>query len=336
LRSNPWEIREKPNIPNFDRYLALAKNWSYSARAISQLREYCRAVSKNVVTIGLAGSFGRFEASSTSDADYIMIVRDKHPARTEADRALLTSAIQKLGAQSPNAKGVFYDPEVFGTLVNIGATDEKNPVLAKRLLLLLESRPIFNDDEYDELVDKIFEKYTTHLSSDAAKEFTFLLNDLIRYFRYICVSYQENFWRHDDTWALRNLKLRHSRLIMYAGLLMLLGEASKPSNKKKMKTVRERLYLTPLERLAWAYQENNDDGLARLLGLYNVFIARLSDETWRGRIRAITNQQYDKRYEVPEFGEVKANSDALQAELTRFVFARKGSWSNRFFEYLLF
>ena len=316
--------------------MALATNWSYSVQFITKVRERCRALSKNVVTIGLAGSFGRLEASPTSDADYIMIVRDKDTTHTEADNALLNEAIQDLGAKPPNAKGVFYNPEISDTLADIGATDEKNPVLAKRLLLLLESRPIFNDDNFDELIDSIFDKYTTHLTSDAAKEFTFLLNDLIRYFRFICVSYQENFWRDDDTWALRNLKLRHSRLMMYAGLLMMLGEASKRSGKDKMKVVRERLHLTPLERLAWVYQQNEDDGLARLLGLYNVFVARLSDQSWRTRIKGISNQDYDKRYDVAEFGEVKANSDALQAELTRFVLSRKGFWSNRFFEYLLF
>jgi hypothetical protein len=34
--------------------------------------------------------------------------------------------------------------------------------------------------------------------------------------------------------------------------------------------------------------------------------------------------------------EGKANSDALRSELTRFIFARRGQWSERFFEYLIF
>jgi hypothetical protein len=100
-----------------------------------------------------------------------------------------------------------------------------------------------------------------------------------------------------------------------------------------MRTVKDRLPLTPLERLAWVYESNRDQSFYRVLGLYNVFLRRASDPDWRAKLQ---KADYDDRYSVPEFAEMKANSDALAAELTRFMFARRGQWSERFFEYLFF
>ena len=71
----------------------------------------------------------------------------------------------------------------------------------------------------------------------------------------------------------------------------------------------------------------------RVLGLQNVFISRLSDSDWRKQLKDV---EYDGRYDVPAFAEMKANSDVFIAEFVRFIFARRGQWSERFFEYLFF
>jgi len=200
------------------------------------------------------------------------------------------------------------------------------------MLLLLESRPVYDDAKYEGLITELFSRYAEYLKDAPDKEYVFLMNDLIRYFRYICVNYQANFWRENENWVIRNLKLRHSRVIMYAGLLFLLGEASKYQGQDKISFVRDHLALTPLERLGLVYENNHDRGFFRVIGLYNVFLSRLSDEAWRTKL----NVEYHDRYSLSEFSEMKANSDGLVAELLRFVFARRGQWSDRFFEYLIF
>ncbi len=214
----------------------------------------------------------------------------------------------------------------------MGEATEKVDQLGKRMLLLLESRWVYDRPRYAALIEELFSKYAQYLKSDSDKEYAFLMNDLIRYFRFICVNYQATFWRENEKWVIRNLKLRHSRVIMYAGLLFLIGEASKYYGEDKISFVRKHLALTPLERLGLVYESNHDHGFFRVIGLYNVFLSRLSDEAWRAKL----NVEYDQRYSLPEFSEMKANSDALVAELLRFVFARRGQWSDRFFEYLLF
>jgi hypothetical protein len=217
-------------------------------------------------------------------------------------------------------------------MASVGEATEEVDKLGKRMLLLLESRSVYNPQEYDELIEKLFSKYAEYLTGDPNKEYAFLLNDLIRYFRFICVNYQASFWRENDRWVIRNLKLRHSRIIMYAGLLFLIGEASKYHGNEKISFVRDHLKLTPLERLGLVYESNSDRSFFRVVGPYNVFVSRLSDKDWRDKL----NVDYAQRYSLPEFSEMKANSDALVAELLRFVFARRGQWSERFFEYLLF
>ena len=179
----------------------------------------------------------------------------------------------------------------------------------------------------------LFGKYSEYVIGDSDKEFTFLMNDLMRYFRFICVNYQSNFWRQNEQWALRNLKLRHSRIVMYSGLLFLLGEASKHNGPTKISTVTDHLPHTPLERLAWIYEQNHDANFFRVLGLYNLFVSRLSDKMWRDQLKEVG---YEGRYGVPAFAELKANSDAFIAEFVRFLFARRHKWSDRFFEYLFF
>jgi hypothetical protein len=119
---------------------------------------------------------------------------------------------------------------------------------------------------------------------------------------------------------------------MYAGLLFTLGSASRLRDDR-YKFVRERLYLTPLERIAASYQDVNDDCFFRVAGSYDIFLSRLSNELSRIEL---TNLEYEARYDSQLFSELKANSDALTAELLRFIFSQRGKWSERFFEYLMF
>lgn len=74
----PNRFREKPEgIREFQRYVAVNNNWSYSLDAIAQLRNGLeQELPPGVKTIAIAGSFGRFEASQQSDADCIIVLDD--------------------------------------------------------------------------------------------------------------------------------------------------------------------------------------------------------------------------------------------------------------------
>ena len=322
-------------IPSVERYSSLVENWKFSFQLLERLRsKLAGALSDNVECVAMAGSFGRLEGSSSSDADYILVVKDAKAESVTIDRQTVNDAIKAEGVSPPNKSGVFAVARDREELISlVGKADEQMDVLGKRMLLLLESRPLFGDEAFTVLLRDIFLRYAEYLEGDPSKEFAFLLNDLIRYFRFICVNYQSSFWRENEKWPLRNLKLRHSRVLMYSGLLLVLGEASKYTDERKTSTVWQAMPLTPLERLAWVYSENHDHSFFRVVGLYNVFLSRLSDAGVRAKLNAL---EYKDRYSSPVFAELKANSDAFVAELLRFVLARRGTWSERFFEYLMF
>lgn len=332
LKFLPTGVR---GIPNFARYSSLLSNWKFSNEVLTGTRQKLKGkLSANVECIALAGSLGRLEGCSSSDADYIMIVTEAQDKSVGQDKKVLHDVLSSLSVSPPNKSGVFSSPRAPSELIeSVGNAEEESDVLGKRMLLLLESRPIFGDVKFLELIRRIFDRYTSEVNHDSSKDHAFLLNDLIRYFRYICVNYQSSFWRENEKWPLRNIKLRHSRILMYTGLLFLIGEASKYDDAKKVGVVWDNLGLTPLERIAWVYHQNGDRNFFRIAGLYNVFVSRLNDVEIRNALSAF---DYEDRYNVPVFAELKANSDAFVAELLRFVSSRRGTWSERFFEYLIF
>src|SRR3546814_16666770 len=64
--------------------------------------ELATSLSTNVLTIAMAGSFGRLEGSALSDADYILVVKNRSARATKKDRDLLRQTIRDLGAHLPN------------------------------------------------------------------------------------------------------------------------------------------------------------------------------------------------------------------------------------------
>lgn len=327
------------------KYATLEANAAFSLGVLTAVRDGLAATQfENVRTIAIAGSFGRLEASRASDADFIVVLDETMTSEEQSadlqERVVEATALEfeKFGILRPNPEGVFARPRSMAELLppvkggGFGTPNESNELMGKRLLLLLESRPLWSDTGYDAVITDIFDRYASYVADDMAKEYVYLLNDLIRYFRYICVNYQSTFGNQNEKWAIRNLKLRHSRLVMYAGLLFLVGHASQFQDDRKLNVVRDGLSMTPLERIQLAYEDSRDFGFFRLAGLYNTFLERISDPTLRVDLNAIA---YAERYENPYFSALKANSDAFQAELARFLFGRRGQWSDRFFEYLV-
>jgi hypothetical protein len=256
--------------------------------------------------------------------------------------------LEPLNLEKPKATGVFATPTTQKQLTSdIGKANEGYEVFSKRLLLLLETQPLYKDDNYTDLINSIVDRYADkYVGTDSKKEWTLLLNDLIRYFRSLAVNYQWDFDNQVEKWAIRNVKLRHSRLVMYAGLLMLLGEASKERDDKVF-WLQQQLKRTPLERIAWVYEQNRDWNFYKVLGPYNVFLSRLNQPEVRRGLNFNPSDltapphdsgenSYDRRYSNEEFSNLKANSDGLISELLRFVLARRGNWTERFFEYLIF
>ncbi|MGQ0594750.1 MAG: nucleotidyltransferase domain-containing protein [Gammaproteobacteria bacterium] len=277
------------------------------------------------------GSYARLDASPQSDLDNLVLTTSEQPASTNDASGVLSTVLADLSIPPPNARGVFsggaYDASSLGNEIG-GVKDDYNS-MSRRLLLLLESRPIFGPAVHGDVVERLVRLYGGDVEEDPRKNYVFLLNDVIRYFRTICVNYQHTKLTEVEKWPIRNIKLRHSRLVMYASLVAMLGVLSTYREKDKNERLCEFIRLTPLQRLHRAYLEVGDTGFYKVAGSYDVFLGFMNDPEARTRL------QYKDRYQSRDFAVLKANSDALASELCRFFLDRRGLWSDRFYEYLL-
>ncbi len=321
--------------------------WKFSKDKIAKIKALLGKVQfpDGIVTLAVAGSLGRMDAAEVSDCDLLVVVSDAALGNEGASKGIYDAvwdALKPLNLITPKEGGTFSKPTSIQQLCDkkhIGAAKEDTQSFRRsRLLFLLETQPVFQPEGYQTVVEAVVNSYADeYVAKDPRKEWGFLLNDLIRYFRSICVNYQWDFENEHGKWPLRNIKLRHSRLIMYGGLLILLGECSR-ERKEKVRWLRERLILTPLERIAWVYSANQDTSFFRVADYYDTFLGMLSKPEERTEINGphVQAGSYESRYSMRNYAILKANSDGLIAELLRFILGRRGVWSERFFEYLIF
>ncbi|MCJ7655105.1 MAG: hypothetical protein MUO97_07395 [Dehalococcoidia bacterium] len=316
-------------------YETLKRNRNYAITLLTQINA---SLNKKYgdgdgFCIAVAGSYGRLEASELSDIDLFIVhddIIDKRKADILRERALLE--IRSLCISVPNPRGVFVEPSHLGTLIeNIGSFDDPVRQLSQRMLLLMESRPLYNGNFFRNAIKKLINRYCEYVVYNPEKEFVVLLNEVIKYFRTICLNYQFTFWRENEQWPIRNLKLRHSRIVMYGGLLLLVLNASK-YGRAKCNYLEEHISFTPLENICHVYLDNDEDP-AQFLPFYEKFLSMMSDKKVRENLIGLG---YLERYKSDYYKELKDNSDKLCSELTRFVLSRRGVWTDSAFEYLLF
>jgi hypothetical protein len=208
--------------------------------------------------------------------------------------------------------------------------------------LLLESTAIGDPSVRDRVIRAVLSRYLeedTHFHpSQNSRSFVprFLLNDIVRYWRTIAVDYANKTHEHDNTkWALRNVKLRMSRkLIFVAGLLMCflchLEQQKLPvqtsifgdddaSNIRFIEFLADMVNQKPLDLLAGVLLQKNisEPTVELIFGSYNRFIAVLNDSNQRRHLQSLTYQDA-KGDEL--FAELRTTSHAFQEGLRALFF----------------
>ena len=151
--------------------------------------------------------------------------------------------------------------------------DYKNAFTA-RMLLLLESKFLYNEPSFKVFRDRIISVYFTdfHNHSEEFKPI-FLLNDVLRFWRTLCLNYEHSrHWRDEqDQYRqakghLDNLKLKFSRMnICYSFISHLLAQGKSIARENVIETAEK----TPFERL---------QDIAERDAIYTPLIAQMHDE----------------------------------------------------------
>jgi hypothetical protein len=136
------------------------------------------------VAVVLMGSWGRREVTAASDDDFMLLV---HGAERESTSPSL-SEVQEVLSVEPGTAGYFGSTVGSESLVaNIGLDEDNVKNLTRRLLLLLESVAVTNEDVRSRVIDELLARYLEHAKNNRPPRF--LLNDVVRYWRTICVDF---------------------------------------------------------------------------------------------------------------------------------------------------
>ena len=285
----PWGV---PEVMALENYPALATAWKWSWERLTRMRACLADLPRRapeVAAVAVSGSLGRLEAGPYSDGDLIVVLSSE--ASSELDRTAgvtaVWDALAPLNLPRPQANGIFATAVTRAELcdpASRGRVVEDRALFGKRIQLLLDTQPVHGPDAYAGLVTAVIERYAAgFVAHDATKEWVYLLNDLVRYFRSLCLEAQWNFSPQGGGWYIKSLKLRHSRVAMYAGLLFLLGECSREKNDK-VGWLTARVHRTPLERIAEVYRGRQDPHFNRVASAYDRFLAGMNDPSTRAAL----------------------------------------------------
>lgn len=262
------------------------------------------------------GSWGRGEITTTSDDDFMLLV---HGA--ERPRGIVEPSIEEIAAvldSSPGGQGIFGMPVSSERLVHdIGLDGDDNKNFSRRMLLMLESVPVTGTSSYREVRQEVLDRYLDK-SIKAYRPPRFFLNDVVRYWRTICVDFAGKEHEGPEKWGLRNAKLRTSRKILFAGGLLPALECFRFDRPEIRAFLEQQLDRLPTDRIAGSFLRHNavEPG-ARTFGAYDEFIGRMDDPEFRDELKSVVRSSAD---DSAAFADVQRIGREMQGGLLALLY----------------
>ena len=207
--------------------------------------------------------------------------RDGVQPRPEEVSAVLDAA--------PGRQATFGSVAFCGNLVTrIGLDKDDNRNVTQRMLLVLESVAVAGEEAHRRCWERVLDGYLADTTRDRHPP-RFFLNDLIRYWRTICVDFVGKERDEPEKWGLRTAKLRTARKLLFAsGLLPALLSAELPRDGIR-DFLAEQFGAPATDRVAWAFLHTgaNDAGL-RTLRAYDRWLGMLDDPESREHLAGLT------------------------------------------------
>lgn len=231
------------------------------------------------------GSWGRAEVTSGSDDDFMVLIHGPEGSPVEPT----IDEVSEVLNHKPSEEGSFGAPVFSEKLVqHIGLDPDDNKNLTRRMLFLLESTPVTGAAVHKAVGDELLSRYFDE-SVKPYRPPRFLLNDVVRYWRTICIDFAGKEWEGPEKWGLRNAKLRASRKVLFAGGLLPVLECSRFDSVPMRHFLEGQLAMPPTDRIAQAFFQNGatDEG-ARTLGAYDEFVGRMNESGFRQELQSVT------------------------------------------------
>lgn len=270
----------------------LQERKTFSQQKLNDLRKKFQQIDcpDNMVIIA-TGSFAREEACPSSDIDLAFI---EYTDQLESNMGHLAQIrlfadvieiIEMMNFPSPSNDGEFLKVHTVKSLIeNLGSSfDDHSNAFTTRLLLLLESRPLINDVLYKKILITVLEEYLRD-KTDHQEDFkpVFLLNDLLRFWRTLCLNYENNRSQGSAKTKIRNIKLKFSRLLTFYSMMLTL--VTWPSNTSyDPQTLLYKVELSPWFRIMTVLATGNNPNLltqwSQAIDDYVIFLRSVCDNT---------------------------------------------------------
>jgi len=289
------------------------------------------------IALVVFGSLARLEWTSGSDVDWTLLVDGPSDPEHFGLARDIEKGLEKAGFPPVGASGTFGSmASSFDLIHYIGGSEDSNQNMTRRILLLLESVSLSDTVVHERILRGILKGYIqTDPAVSTATTLTFrvplfLMNDIVRFWRTIAVDYATKKWQQSsDKWALRNVKLRMSRKLLFVkGLLMCFSchNRSPRASGETGELVLDQLVShclnyagkSAIDALCEVLIEADSEPLSvKLLQSYNDFLACLNDTEKRDHLK---NLDFSKATSDELFQKVRSISDNFRDGLNELFF----------------
>lgn len=297
----------------------------------------------------LLGSAARQELTGESDFDFLVIAHGipglledettKQPVHATLKIAAALQDLQKRRElESAGATGIFGQIVSAPDLIErIGLEKDTNETHTHRILLLEESVSIYQPELRENLLRAMLERYLDDYRTEPKVGVPrFLLNDVERYWRTICVDYQAKHWGKlplrfrveldpgaKFDWGLRYFKLLISRKLTFVGTVTsLLLCKHLQIQQPDVDFLFAQFEMPALARIAQLHEHLEPaqlQALAEVLTIADEFSAKLATEEFRESAKRARDR--GEIGETPELHAMRKRADDLQERLETIFFS---------------
>lgn len=270
---------------------------------------------RNDIIVGVNGSYARQEVVEGSDVDIFFLGTQSADPASKAQETFFPK-LEALNFKPPSSGGVFENALIVTTLRdNIGGAEDTNELITRRMLFLLEGEWVFNEEGFRTARSEIIQAYLKDTSGEGHLS-KYFLNDVVRYWRTICIDYEQKARFRNKARGIRYIKLRFSRLLLYFAGVLAAAETYDLPITEKHAVLECMLALNPIDRIREIVGERAESAVTR----YAEFLTALSDKDARAELETLDPSYVEKA----SFRRLRETAGLFREDLIRILYDKYG------------